>query len=98
MPEITDSKYLVTAGWDDAPHLDPKAKEELLSSIPPYLRDARSKGIPSLGSGAIYPISEDEISVPYFDIPVYWPRCTNPELARRPNRKNFAEPPAYHPA
>lgn len=75
MPEITKSKYLVTAGWDDSPHLDAKTKEELLSSIPPFLREARSKGIPSLGSGAIYPIPEDEISVPYFEIPVYWPRC-----------------------
>lgn len=75
MPEITASKYLVTAGWDNAPHLDEKAKRELLDATPPFLRDARSKGIPSLGSGAIYPIPEDEISVPYFDIPVYWPRC-----------------------
>jgi hypothetical protein len=75
MPEITPSKYLVTAGWDDAPHLDQKAKTELLSSTPPYLRDARSKGIPSLGSGAIYPIPEEDISVAYFDIPAYWPRC-----------------------
>lgn len=75
MPEITDSKYLVTAGWDDAPHLDAKTKEELLASIPPFLRNARSKGIPSLGAGAIYPIPEEEISVPYFEIPSYWPRC-----------------------
>jgi hypothetical protein len=75
MPEITSSKYLVTAGWDHAPHLSEKTKKELLDSIPPFLRDARSKGTPSLGAGAIYPISEDEISVPYFDIPVYWPRC-----------------------
>lgn len=74
MPEITESKYLVTAGWDDVPHLDAKAKRELLESTPPYLRDARSKGIPSLGSGAIYPVPEDEIRVPYFEIPYYWPR------------------------
>jgi hypothetical protein len=75
VPEITDSKYLVTAGWNDAPHLDEKTKKELLDATPPFLRDARSKGIPSLGSGAIYPIPEDEISVPYFEIPSYWPRC-----------------------
>lgn len=75
MPEITDSKYLVNAGWDDAPHLDEKTKRELLEATPPYLRDARSKGTPSLGTGAIYPIPEDEISVPYFPIPAWWPRC-----------------------
>jgi hypothetical protein len=74
MPEITDSKYLVSAGWDDAPHLDAKTKKELLDATPPFLRDARSKGTPSLGAGAIYPIPESEISVPYFEIPAYWPR------------------------
>lgn len=75
MPEITPSKYLVTAGWRDAPHLDEKTKKELLDATPPFLRDARSKGIPSLGAGAIYPIPEEEISVPYFEIPQHWPRC-----------------------
>lgn len=75
MPEVTSSKYLVNAGWDDAPHLDEKAKAELLASTPPFLREARSKGIPSLGAGAIYPISEDEITVKYFEIPAWWPRA-----------------------
>lgn len=75
MPEITESKYLVNAGWNDAPHLDEKTKREMLASTPHHLRDARSKGTPSIGAGAIYPISEDEISVPYFEIPKHWPRC-----------------------
>lgn len=75
MPEITNSKFLVTAGWDDAPHLDEKTKRDFLEATPPFLRDARSKGIPSLGAGAIYPIPESEISVKYFPIPHWWPRC-----------------------
>jgi len=75
MPAITDSKYLVQAGWDDVPHLDEKTKKELLESTPPHLRDARSKGLPSLGSGAIYPVPEDEILVKPFDIPKYWPKA-----------------------
>lgn len=75
MPEITASKYMVTAGWDDAPHLTLDAKRDLLEATPPYLRDARSKGIPSLGSGAIYPIPESDIAVSHFNIPAWWPRC-----------------------
>lgn len=73
MPEITKSKYLVTCGWDDVPHLDADAKKDLLDATPPHLRDARSKGIPSLGSGAIYPVQESEIIVDPFDIPRHWP-------------------------
>lgn len=59
-------------GWDDVPHLDEQTKAELLASTPRHLRDARSKGIPSLGAGAIYPFEHDEIVVPPFRIPAYF--------------------------
>ena len=59
----------------DVPHLDEKTKAELLASTPPYLRDARTKGIPGLGSGAIYPIAESEFVVDPFKIPAFWPRA-----------------------
>lgn len=75
MPEITSSRYLVQAGWDDVPHLDADTKRELLASTQPYLRDARSKGIPSLGAGAIYPVEESAITVEPFAIPAYWRRA-----------------------
>jgi len=75
MARVTDYKAMTQIGWDDAPHLSEQAKTELLASTPPYLRDARSKGIPSLGSGAIYPIPETEISVDPFDIPEHWKRA-----------------------
>lgn len=50
-------------------------RESLWASIPPYQRDARSKGIPQLGSGAIYQVSEDDVKVADFVIPKYWPRA-----------------------
>jgi len=68
-------KYVVNATWDDAPHLTEQQKTELLTSIPPYQRDARSKGIPQLGAGAIYPIAEDDITIEPFEIPPSWPKC-----------------------
>lgn len=74
MPEISPSKYLVQASWDHVPHLDAATKERLLASTPPHLRDARSKGIPSLGSGAIYPIELSEILITPFSLPDFWPR------------------------
>lgn len=74
MPEISPSKYLVQAGWDDVPHLDEKAKAELLASTPPHLREARSQGIPSMSAGAIYPVPIVDIEVSPFPIPKHWPR------------------------
>lgn len=74
MPEVTASKYLVMAGWNDVPHLDEKTKRELLDSTPLHLREARSKGIPVLGSGRIFPIDEALITVEPFALPDLWPR------------------------
>jgi len=68
------SKFVVMATWDDAPHLSEEVKEELWNSIPPFQRDARSKGVPQLGSGAIYPVPESDFVVDDFPIPEHWPR------------------------
>lgn len=75
LPEEHDGpKHVTMMGWDDAPHLTEEDKAELILSIPPYQRDARTKGIPQLGSGAIYPVPESEIVVDDFEIPAHWPR------------------------
>lgn len=71
---VSENKALVMAGWDDVPHLDEKQKKNMLAECEPHLRDARSKGIPSLGAGAIYPVPESDIVVPDFPIPAHWPR------------------------
>jgi len=69
------SRAMIGAGWDDVPHLDETTKASMLAETPPWLRDARSKGIPSLGAGAIYPIPEKDIKVDPFAIPDHWPRA-----------------------
>lgn len=67
-------RFIVMATWDDAPHLDEATKKELWNSLPVHQRDARSKGIPQLGAGAIYPVPESELLVSPFPIPAHWPR------------------------
>ena len=61
MPAVSATRYLVQAGWDHVPHLSEKAKADLRASTLPHLLDARSKGIPSIGAGAIYPIDLESI-------------------------------------
>lgn len=69
------SRYCIQIEWDDVPHLTDEAKKSLWDSIPVYQRDARSKGVPVLGSGVIYPVPEDRYVVEPFDIPHHWPRA-----------------------
>ncbi len=66
------SRFCLTMGWSDIPHLSDEQKESMLAALPPHERDARSKGTPSLGAGSIYPVPESEIVVPDFEIPVHW--------------------------
>ena len=73
--EDASPKKLITATWDDAPHLSPEAKAELYKSIPPHEREARTEGRPMLGSGAVYPVAESDIVVDDFAVPDYWPRA-----------------------
>lgn len=69
------ARKVVMATWDDVPHLSEKDKKDLYDSYPPHMRDARTKGVPQLGSGAIYPVPEDQFLVEPFAIPRYWPRA-----------------------
>ena len=69
------TRYTVMASWDDCPHLGDAVKAEMAKECPPHLLDARRSGVPSLGSGTIFPIPESEIRVKPFEIPDHWPRC-----------------------
>jgi len=63
---------LTIATWDDAPHLSEKDKADMMASLPPHQRDARSKGVPALGSGAVYQVPERDIICEPFDIPEHF--------------------------
>lgn len=69
------TKHVTVCDWDSVPHLSQKEKDEMYAAIPPFQRDARSKGIPQLGSGAIYQVPESEIMVEDREIPKYWKRA-----------------------
>lgn len=74
MEERKRRQMLVTATWDDAPHLDKETKEQILDGLLPYEREMRSKGKPVMGSGLIFPIAEEKIMCDPFPISDEWPR------------------------
>jgi hypothetical protein len=57
------------------PHLSGEEKNRLSTSYDPHVREARTTGVPSLGSGLIYPIKEERLICDPFEIPAHWPRC-----------------------
>jgi hypothetical protein len=59
---------------DDAEHYTPEDRARIVASYPPHEREARTKGIPSMGSGRIFPVPEEDILVNPFDVPKIWPQ------------------------
>lgn len=72
MDDPGKGQVFMQKGWDDAPHLSESVKEKLLSSFPSHQRDMRTKGVPMLGHGRIYDLSEEFITCDPFDIPDHW--------------------------
>lgn len=69
------SKFAIQSTWEDTPHLSVEAREQMMASIPPSQREARTKGVPQLGAGAIYPVEEGDVVCDPFVIPDWMPQC-----------------------
>jgi len=74
--DIQEGQGLVIASWDDAPHIcDVEGRMALLlSRLSPHEREMRSRGLPLMGSGLIFPISDDKIKIDPIEIPKHWKR------------------------
>lgn len=72
MDSPSPAQICMQKGWDDAPHLDGRVKQDLLASFPAHQREMRTKGVPMLGHGRIYDLSEDDITCEPFAIPPHF--------------------------
>ena len=67
---------MLSAGWNDAPHITKEVAAQILASLPPHEREMREKGIPMVGSGLVFPVPEDKLSIEPFAIPDHWRRIS----------------------
>lgn len=65
---------VTTMTIEDAEHYTDEERKVIIASYQPHEREARTKGTPILGSGRIFPFSEESIRVDPFEIPAHWPR------------------------
>jgi len=73
---VGKGSFIITASWDDAPHLTEDSKRELEAQYPDFEIDARTKGIPMMGSGRVFRFGEDAIKIQPFEIPRHYARIT----------------------
>jgi len=74
MNSLAPGQALITATWDDAPHMTKERREQQLAAMSEHEREMRSKGIPLRGSGLIFPIEEERITCKPFEIPAHFCR------------------------
>lgn len=67
-------KWFSTCNWDDVPHITEREKKRMIAAYQPHEREARSKGIPSVGASKVYPVEESRIIIDPIHIPDHWLR------------------------
>lgn len=72
MDNPSKDQFFMQKGWSDAPHITSEKAERLLGQYPAHQRDMRTKGVPMLGHGRIYDLSEDFLLCDPFEIPDHW--------------------------
>lgn len=65
-------RIVVQMTIDDALHYTPEKRAEIVASYPPHEREARAKGVPIMGTGRVFPISEEAITCDPFVIPRHY--------------------------
>jgi len=59
---------------DDAEHYSVEERAAIIASYPAHERDARARGVPTMGSGRVFPIEEAFVREDAFEIPSHWPQ------------------------
>lgn len=72
--EPSDDRGVVTMTIEDALHIPADERARIIAGYPAHEREARARGVPMLGSGRIFPISEEAIAEDAITAPGHWPK------------------------
>lgn len=68
------SRHVTSMTIDDVEHYTAEERARIIASYPPHEREARTKGIPTMGSGKVFPVEEERIKCDPISIPKHWPQ------------------------
>lgn len=71
--EKSPDRAVTTMTIEDALHIPAEERAKIIAGYPAHEREARARGVPMLGSGRIFQVSEENISEPIIDnVPLHW--------------------------
>lgn len=68
----TPGTHVTQMTIEDVEHYTKEQREAIIASYPEHEREARTKGVPILGSGKVFPVSEGGITIDPLPIPEHW--------------------------
>ena len=74
LQERSPDRFVIGMTIEEALHYSAEERQRIIDSYPPHERECRTKGIPVLGSGRIFPVEESKIAVEHREFPKHWAR------------------------
>ena len=68
------SKRVTRMVLDEAEHIPSAERQAIVDAYPSHEREARTRGVPTLGSGLVYPVADEAIECEPFAVPRDWAR------------------------
>lgn len=66
-------RHVTNMTIDDVGHYTDEQKRKIIDAYPDHEREARTKGVPMLGSGRIFPVAEETLrEAPLVHVPSHW--------------------------
>lgn len=76
----TTGRHVTQMTIDDAGHISPAMRERIIAQYPPHEIEARTKGVPIMGSGRVFPVQEETIREEAVKISREWARIAGLDI------------------
>lgn len=78
--ETNDDRHVTQMEIGEAEHFTPEQRASIIASYPAHEVEARTKGVPVLGSGRVYPVTEELLRIDAIAIPKAWVRIAGLDI------------------
>jgi phage terminase large subunit-like protein len=72
--EPSPDRHMVQMTIDDVGHFNDAERAQIIAQYPEHEKEARTRGVPTMGSGRIFTAAEEKLLVEPFEIPSHWLR------------------------
>jgi phage terminase large subunit-like protein len=74
LKETSPDRHDTVMTIDDAEHIPAAERQRIIDSYPEHEREARTRGVPILGSGRVFPFPRSMLAIEPMPIPKHWAR------------------------